>query len=289
MKQTIFILLLLVSTLLADSQNKGIVDETLLMKSTILNREVNYSIYLPDDYNTSSIRYPVLFLLHGYSDNHTAWIQFGQMNRILDKCIDEGTAPAMIVVMPDAKTTWYINNANGKDNYEDMFVQELIPYIDATYRTRPIKEARAIAGLSMGGYGSMLYALKYPDLFAACCPLSAGIYVDKEWDTMPTDRYKTVFNAFDQTSKARLNNHWYTNSTIKLVQDMPESQKFAVRFYLDCGDDDFLFVGNSSLYFELRKKGIPCEYRVRDGGHTWEYWRTALPEVFNFIGKSFHR
>ena len=126
--------------------------ESLKFKSEILGRDVAYSIYLPDGYDTSTRLYPVLYLLHGWSDNETSWIQLGNMQIIVDKAIRSNEAVPMIIVMPDAKVTWYVNAYDGKDSYEDMFFKELIPEIQKKYRARSDKEFRAVSGLSMGGY-----------------------------------------------------------------------------------------------------------------------------------------
>ncbi len=271
------------------AQNTGKAIDHLSFKSNILGKEVKYSVYLPAGYSESEMSYPVLYLLHGYSDDHTGWLQFGQANVIADRCIADGSAPAMIIIMPDAEVTWYINNASGKTRYEDMFFEELIPCMEKNYRIRPKKEFRAIAGLSMGGYGSLLYALKHPDTFAACCPLSAAVYTDQNLLNMPEDRYKGFYAPFDGKKDTRLTSHWYQNSPLELIAKMPDNQKKSVRFYIDCGDDDFLYEGNAALHVALRKQNIPHEFRVRDGGHTWEYWRSALPEVLKFVGTSFRR
>lgn len=289
MKRFYLLLLITTYTVMQLSAQSGYVSEKLKMNSTILGMEVAYSIYLPADYNSSDIDYPVLYLLHGYTDDHTAWIQFGQMNRILDDCINKGTAPSMIVIMPDAGVSFYINSADNKVRYEDMFVKEFIPFIEKTYRIRQKKEFRAIAGLSMGGYGSLIYALKYPELFAVCCPLSAAIYTDENVTSMADERYKALFSVFDQHSSTRLTEHWYQNSVLHLIENMDDNKKNDVRFYIDCGDDDRLSEGNALMHILMSKKGIPHEFRIRDGKHNWGYWRTALPEVFQFIGNSFNR
>lgn len=289
MKQTYLFLLIIGLTSPVLLAQNGHVSTKLTMNSAILGKEVSYSVYLPAGYHTSDIDYPVLYLLHGYTDDHTSWLQFGRMDKILDDCTNGGTVPPFIVVMPDAGVSFYINSADNKVRYEDMFVGELIPFIDKTYRTRPKKEFRAVAGLSMGGYGSLIYALKYPGLFAACCPLSAAVYTDENVTSMPNERYSTLFSVFDQHSPDRLTKHWYQNSILHLIENMDDSKKPEVRFYIDCGDDDRLSEGNVLVHILMSKEGIPHEFRIRDGKHNWEYWRTALPDVFRFVGVSFQR
>ena len=271
---------------------QGTIKESLKVKSKLMGKEIKYSIYLPADYDKTNRRYPLLYLLHGYSDDETGWTQFGQAQEIADKTINNGDAPPMIIVMPDAEVTWYMNTFDNKGRYEDFFTEEFIPYIDANYRTRAKKEFRAVAGLSMGGFGTMLYAAKHPELFAAASALSAAVRTDEEMMAMPDERwenrYATIYGP-NLKGKARLTDFYYKNSILKLVETISSEKLKTVRYYIDCGDDDALVTGNMVLHTELMKKGIPHEFRVRDGAHTWTYWRTALPEVLKFTGQSFRR
>src|SRR3954471_6547869 len=123
------LLLLLLSSGNVFAQHLGKVIDEQNIKSDILKHNVKYTIYLPADYETSNRTYPVVYLLHGYGDDHTGWLQFGEVNRYADKAIADGTIPPMIIVMPDAGTSWYINNYNGKQSYEDFFFKEFIPTI----------------------------------------------------------------------------------------------------------------------------------------------------------------
>ncbi len=270
----------------------GKVIESLAMTSKILGEDVKYSIYLPPDYTASERRYPVVYLLHGYTDNETGWIQFGEANRIADKGITEGTIPPMIIVMPDAKITFYMNDYKDEFRYEDMFFEEFIPFIDGQYRTRPEKQFRGVSGLSMGGHGSLLYSIKHPDVFSACAAFSAAVMTDEEIIGMPVDLYNSLFKTIFELNvegEQRLTDHYHQNSVLSLVESTPVESLKEVRYYIDCGDDDWLTSGNTALHLLLKKKGIPHEFRVRDGGHQWEYWRTGLPEGLTFIGESFHR
>ena len=287
MKQTILMLLLSFPMLIM-AQNGKVYDD-LSMHSEILKMDRQYAIYLPAGYETSERSYPVLYLLHGAGDDHTGWVQFGEVEHIADKAINDGASTPMIIVMPDAsgENKGYLNRPEKNWNYEDFFFQEFIPFIEKTYRIKAEKRYRAVAGLSMGGGGTFFYGLHHPDLFAAACPLSAscgpvsmdnpGVYwapKGSEWENL---------TEAERLEKLKLSSVYF------LVNDMPEDQKKAVRWYIDCGDDDFLFEGNSMVHIAMRKNDIPHEYRVRDGGHTWTYWRTALPEVLKFVTVSFHQ
>ncbi|GET22814.1 alpha/beta hydrolase [Prolixibacter denitrificans] len=291
MKKLLLLLVLLAFQVVAFAQ-QGTVVESLSMKSDLLNRDVKYSIYLPPGYDDSQRDYPVLYLLHGYSDDETGWIQFGEVNRIADEAIDSGSCSPMIIVMPDAKVTWYCNDYQGKDPYEDMFIKEFIPFIESQYRIRSKKEFRAVAGLSMGGYGALMYSMKYNDLFSSCVAFSSGTFTDKEIVNMPDKNYTMFFGDIfgkNLEGQARISKNWIEHSPLHLAKDIPAEKLRSVRYYIDCGDDDFLYKGNSALHVLLRDLKIPHEYRVRDGSHSWTYWRTGLPAGLKFISESFHR
>ncbi|SIN69019.1 alpha/beta hydrolase [Chitinophaga niabensis] len=289
MKKQIMLLLLacimLPPAILAQT---GKVFDNLSLPSKILKGERKFAIYLPPDYETSQRSYPVMYLLHGAGDDQTGWIQFGEVLSITDKAIREGKATPMIIVMPDANTgrRGYANDIKGEWRYEDFFFQELIPFIEKTYRARSEKRYRAVAGLSMGGEGTFTYALHHPELFAAACPLSAatGPLVLED-----VTRWMQRRGQDSIATDAQIKAYYERQSVLYLVNNMPDDKKKAVRWYIDCGDDDFLFEGNSLVHIAMRKKEIPHEFRIRDGGHSWGYWRTALPEVLDFVSASFHQ
>ena len=272
--------------LLASAQPSKVFDD-LTIPSKILKSDRKYAIYLPSGYENSQRSYPVLYLLHGATDNHTGWVQFGEVQRITDKAIEDGSATAMIIVMPDADTgqMGYFNNIAGNWNYEDFFFQEFIPAIEKKYRIKAQKQYRAVAGLSMGGGGSFMYALHHPELFSSACPLSA--YVGPLNMDEAKNRIKKTNPEI--TDEAKIKAYFENHNAIELVNRMPDEQKKAVRWYIDCGDDDFLYEGNCLIHMAMRKKDIPHEFRVRDGVHNWTYWRDALPKVLEFVSEEFHQ
>lgn len=284
MKAPLFFAFLFTCTAISVAQS--FVSETLTVKSSILKQERNYAVYLPDGYEHSSRSYPVLYLLHGYSDNHTGWVQFGEVQHIADQAIAAGEATPMIIVMPDADTTrpGYTNSIDGKYNFEKFFFEEFMPQIENTYRIRKDKRYRAIAGLSMGGGGTFVYAMHRPDLFSAAAPLSAWMGPTttdelKGW----AERSRASFDPKD--AEAYLAQY----NPLALVKSVEKEKLNSVRWYIDCGDDDFLYEGNAQMHVLMRQLGVNHEYRVRDGGHTWDYWRTALPTVLEFVSKGFHQ
>lgn len=258
----------------------------------MLGRDVKYTIYLPSDYASSERWYPVVYLLHGYTDDHTGWLQFGEINRYADRAIAEGTIPPMIIVIPNGDSSYYINSYDGKEKYEDFFIKEFMPSIEKMYRIKAKKQYRGVAGLSMGGYGTLIYSLKYPDLFAAAAPLSAAVrddatavgLSDEEWN----ETFAPLFGG-KLKGKERLTKSWYENSILKIVETKSTNDLKKVRYWIDCGDDDFLTKGNCLLHIALTEKKVPHEFRVRDGYHNWTYWRTGITDALKFIGDSFHQ
>lgn len=281
-----YLLLLLLPVTL--NAQMGKVFDGLSMSSEILGGMRKYAIYLPPDYDHSRRSYPVLYLLHGAGDDQTGWVQFGEVMHIADKAINEGEATPMIIVMPDANTgiRGYINTPDGEWRYEDFFFEEFMPYVEQKYRIKSEKRYRAVAGLSMGGGGSFYYALHRPDLFSSACPLSAAtgpLTLDgsRQW----LERLSRTSGYTDEEIQA----YYEQYSVLELIENLPEENKNAVRWYIDCGDDDFLYEGNSLVHIAMRKKEIRHEYRVRQGGHTWTYWRESLPVVLSFVSDAFHQ
>lgn len=283
-KKTIFLFVICLVISASSFAQNGKVYDQLTMSSKILKGERNYAIYLPPDYETSSRSYPVLYLLHGATDDHTGWVQFGEVLRITDTAIKDGTATPMIIVMPDADTgrMGYFNAGEWK--YEDFFFEEFMPYVEKKYRIKSQKRYRAVAGLSMGGGGAFMYALHHPELFSSACPLSAyiGPLSMKELEKR-MDWYKEKY------SEAELKSYYERHNVLELLKTIPVEEIKSIRWYIDCGDDDFLYEGNSLVHIAMTQKEIPHEYRVRDGAHNWTYWRESLPKVLSFVSDTFHQ
>ena len=292
MKKNIFLFIILLISTSTFAQQNGKVLEGKSIKSAIMAKDVHYTIYLPPDYGTSDRSYPIVYLLHGYTDDDTGWVQFGEVNRYADKAINDGTIPPMIIVMPDGGVSFYVNSYDGKTKYEDFFIKEFMPGIEKNYRVKAQKKYRGIAGLSMGGYGTMIYALKYPDLFSAAAPLSAAFRTDEDMIGTEKDFYEKVFGILfgkNMDGKDRLTKSWYDNSIFKITENKTTEDLKKVRYYIDCGDDDFLIKSNCQYHILLLDKKVPHEFRVREGAHNWTYWRTGITDALQFIGESFHQ
>jgi len=287
MKKSFLAILLISFFTIALFAQQGKVFDNLSMPSKILKSDRKFAIYLPPDYETSQRSYPVLYLLHGAGDDQTGWVQFGEVLRIADQTFASGKATPMIIVMPDANSgkRGYFNDIKGEWRYEDFFFQEFLPFIEKTYRIKAEKRFRAVSGLSMGGGGTFMYALHHPELFSAACPLSAYVgplNLDEMKERMKRDNQEV-------TDTAILSAYFKRHNAIELIKAIPEDQKKAIRWYIDCGDDDFLFEGNSLAHIAMRKKEIPHEFRIRDGAHNWTYWRESLPVVLEFVSMGFHQ
>jgi enterochelin esterase-like enzyme len=264
----------------------GKVFDNLTLPSKILKSDRKFAIYLPADYETSQRSYPVLYLLHGAGDDQTGWAQFGEVLSIADESVRNGTATPMIIVMPDANTgkRSYFNDISGNWNYEDFFFKELMPYVEKKYRIKQEKRFRAVAGLSMGGGGTFVYALHHPELFSSACPLSAAV-----GSFSLEDAKARLHKDVPEASEEAVEKYYRTNSVLPLLDTLTGPRKTAIRWYIDCGDDDFLYEGNALVHIAMRKKEIPHEFRTRDGGHTWTYWRGSLPKVLAFVSDAFHQ
>jgi S-formylglutathione hydrolase FrmB len=252
------------------------------MPSKILNQEREFAVYLPKSYASSPDRkYPVLYLLHGGGGSHKDWPDQGHLQAAANQLIDANDAAEMIIVCPEAGKTFmnYFNSADWK--YEDYFFQELLPYIEANFRTLADKKHRAIAGLSMGGGGTIVYATHHPELFGAAYAMSAYLYKQVlPWKNMNDP----VVNKIQQLVE--------DNNCVKLVQSADKSKVEAMKtvdWFIDCGDDDFTFLPNLELITAMKTAGIPLQIRVRDGGHTWEYWNSALYMALPFVSNCFRK
>jgi enterochelin esterase-like enzyme len=290
-KALALVVLLLLSSRQAEAQvSPGVVKKGLSVDSKVLGKQVRYTIYLPFDYETSTQSYPVVYLLHGGGGNDVQWIESGEADLTTDKAIANRQIPPVILVMPDAGFTRYINSYDNAVRYEDFFFKEFIPSIEATYRVNAQKRFRAVGGLSMGGYGALIYALRHPEMFAACVALSAALYTDEmtlEMSQSEWDRSRTVAFGKGLKGQSRITNHYKAYDPFRIVSSGDPEKLRMVKFYLDCGDDDFRNDGNAAFHILLRRMKIPHEYRVRDGDHTWTYWRSGLSEGLRFFGDIF--
>ncbi|HSF90345.1 MAG TPA: alpha/beta hydrolase-fold protein [Saprospiraceae bacterium] len=277
-------------TLVAEG-NKRIV-EGLSMQSAILGQEVKYSIVLPADYFKTKKKYPVVYLLHGLGDDESSWLEYGRIAQITDKEIGDKEITSMIFVMPQGFRNYYVNDFAGNFLYEDMFIQELVPFIDNTYRTIQDNTHRAVMGYSMGGFGALMLPARHPDVFSVSVPLSVSVRTDaqymvedaSEWN----DQWGRLFGGVGKTGTDRITEYYKQYSPFHFFNSGNANSFLGLRLFIDNGDDEqTLCRSNEELHILLRNLGIRHQYRVRNGGHEFSYWRDALPDALRFISDSF--
>ena len=252
--------------------------------SNILNADREYTIFLPAGYETNTDRsYPVLYLLHGMNGTHEDWAGRGHLKDVMDQLKAAGEVVDMIVVMPNAGGDINKNFWNGYFDmdgwaYERFFYEEFLPTIEKEYRIKGDKANRAIAGLSMGGGGSTSYAQRHADMFCACYAMSALMHYPAPDPSSEKNAMWHMLNAANKYSCVD-----YVNK----ADDKTKESLRTVSWYIDIGDDDFLFDFNVDFIMAMRKANIPYQLRVRDGAHTWEYWHSALYEALPFVSRIF--
>jgi putative tributyrin esterase len=232
--------------------------------SKSLRREMHYRVLLPGRYETSSKHYPTLFLLHGLYGDFTNWTSLTrvvQWTRSLD----------LIVAMPDAGNSWYVNSATEEgDDFEDYIVQDFVSEIDTHFRTIRERPARAIAGLSMGGYAALNFSIKHPELFSYSGAFSAALDAPQDLDQRVPEYAPSLEKAFGpHGSVARSANDVF----LLLEKSAPDGLPY---FYIDCGESDGFLTINRELSVRLRGKKTSYEYHEFPGTHEWAYWDAAI-------------
>ena len=275
---TTFLVLILAVIVSAQAQSEV---KQLTIKSEILGVEKVYSIYLPDGYKKTGEKYPVLYLLHGAWGTNNSWVRDtgGNVQAIADETIAKGDAKKMIIVMPDArgegernggKNMGYFNVEGWR--YMDFFFQEFIPHIDKKFNTIASKEGRAIAGLSMGGGGSFVYAQRYPEIFNAAYATS-GLLDHRYRAKIKSNSEIPWYWSVAMTSPVE----YLRNATAEEIEKLR-----SVRWMLDCGDDDAIIFTNLDFFKEMKREKLDVEFRVRNGKHNWAFWRESLPQILAF-------
>lgn len=254
------------------------------MPSKILKEDREYAVYLPKNYDKNTAKkYPVLYLLHGGGGSHKDWPVQGRFAGVANQLIDANEACEMIIVCPEAGKTFmnYFNNPDWR--YEDYFFDELIPFIEKNYRVIMDKKHRAIAGLSMGGGGTIVYASHHPEMFCAAYAMSGYLYHQKELWWLNTDK--------DPVQK-KIHQFVDDNNCVKYVQNADSAKIEAMKkvsWFVDFGDDDFTLFPNLEFIRAMKEAKIPLQVRIRDGGHTWEYWYSSLYIAFPFVSNCFRK
>jgi enterochelin esterase-like enzyme len=264
--------------------------ESETIQSTILKRSIKYSVLLPENYNTSTDSFPVVYLLHGLGDDQSSWYNYGLIKYYSDLYASENVP--MIFVMPQGFNTYYVNKYNGSFPYMDFFATELVPAIDSVYHTKKDKTQRAVMGYSMGGYGALILPVINPDVFSVSVPLSMSFRTDDQYIAEPDGAFNyqwgPVFGGIGTQGSSRLTEYFKENSPFHFFKDGDLSRFGELKIFIDCGDDEeSLSFTNNALHSLMRDNEIKHEYRVRNGGHSWNYWHASLHEALHFISLAF--
>lgn len=261
------------------AQNKGTAGDTVESNSffsTALAREMPYKVVLPAGYSGSQERYPVLYLLHGWQGDETNWVS-------LTHLVEDASAYKLIVVTPRAANSWYVNSAmRPHDRYADYVFQNLIADVDAHYRTIASPHERAVAGISMGGYGAMLFSLRHPGAFAFAASISGAFAGPSGIESvMPQLKPSTdeAFGAVGSTTRRQ-------NDVDTLIGAVDRTQQ--PYFFLECGASDPLLSSNRRVVEELSSHGFAYEYHELPGAHTWSFWDAALPTMLEVLSRQMH-
>jgi putative tributyrin esterase len=254
---------------------------TLKLNSKLMAREMPYRVVFPAGYKLEKEkRYPVVYLLHGLTGHYDNWTD-------KTKLAEYAARYNFIFVTPEGADGWYTDSASVPlDKHESYIIQELIPEIDKNLRTIADRNHRIIAGLSMGGYGSLKFGLKYPDKFVLVGSFSGALgaaswtekILGNNWKAL-TDSIASVYGA--EESQTRKDNDIY-----KIMREMtPEKTKLLPFIYLDCGTEDFLIVQNRDFAALLLEKKIPHEFRQLPGKHDWIFWDAQVQEFLELSEK----
>ena len=245
----------------------------IVVPSPVMKRDIPVTVILPEAYRSDSARLPVLYLLHGYSDNNQTWSARTSIKDLADQY-------GIIVICPDGGySSWYFDSpVDPAWRYETFVARELVAYADGHYRTLPKRESRALAGQSMGGHGAMYLAIRHPDKFSVIVCLSGGVDLrpfPDEWDIA-----KRLGSLKDYPDR------WSANSVITLASNLPPGE---LVISIDCGTDDFFIQVNRNLHQLLLTRQVPHDYTERPGGHNWQYWPDAIKYEMLFISNHLAR
>lgn len=229
---------------------------TMAFFSKALGRPKSYTVLLPDYEGATGGPYPVLYLLHGLSDDHRAWTSWTSIDRYVRRF-------PMIVIMPDGERSFYTNMAEG-GRFEDYLMEDLLGHVEGSYHVLTGPQHTAIGGLSMGGYGAMKLGLKFPDRFGSVGAHSSAFGAARRpaEDTLG-DELRRIYGPADSPERP-------ANDCYALAEKAARASLPAL--YIDCGTEDFLIEDNRAFHAHLQALGIPHTYREFPGVHCWEYW-----------------
>lgn len=239
--------------------------------STVLGQHTMANIILPEC-EPPAEGFPVLWLLHGLSDNHRSWCRSSNIERHVK---DKGLA----VVMPDVYRSFYTNMRSGQ-RYWDFIAEEVPAVMHRTFRLSERREDNFVAGLSMGGYGAFKLALRFPQRYAAACSLSGAVDILSETTEEGSAMELEMRNIFGSPEEMKREG----NDLISLVEEVEYPETFP-RFYQACGTEDFLYRGNQNFLAAAETAGLDITYEEGPGAHEWSFWDEYIQKFLRFIGR----
>ncbi len=238
---------------------------TCTFSSSVLQKSTQFNAIIPQG---KEIGAPVLYLLHGLTDDYTAWARYTSIERYANEA-------GIVVIMPDGARSFYTDMAYG-NAYYSFFTKEFFNYIPTLFPVSKKREDTFIAGLSMGGYGALKFALRNPDKFSAAASLSGAVDVssrllhDPRWSEIQRD----VFGVNNTVAGTQ-------DDLFYLVKHYTYPQ--TVRLYLTCGEEDFLYQNNLRFSEAVSKSPLPYYFRSAHGVHDWKFWDMQIQEAIRFF------
>ena len=234
--------------------------EIIAVHSEAMNKDIMVRVLLPDGYYSSKESLPVVYVIHGFSDNYKKWDENANVGRFADQY-------NMIIITPDGGyDSWYFDAPEDPTyRYETFISKELIKYIDSHYKTIPEKKMRAITGQSMGGHGAMYLAIRHKDIFGSVGSTSGGLDIrpfPKNWGI--SKRLGTIEEHPE---------NWEKHTVINVVDSLKNGE---LNIVFDCGYDDFFYQVNCNMHEKLLKMGIAHDFFRRPGNHSWGYWSNSI-------------
>jgi enterochelin esterase-like enzyme len=249
--------------------------------SAALGRMVSFTVYLPNGYKEATRPYPVVYLLHGAGGNEHEWVKKGSAIETLDSLISRGRMRPSIAIMPTAgPSSWWVNGAS--EQVETAFIDELIPYVEKKYKASTERSARSIGGLSMGGYGSLNMALKYPHKFCGAAIISPSAY-----DPLPPDAAVSR-NAIQFFRNGKFDPDIWKSLNYPAHLESYKKAGDKVAMWIVSGDHDHLGIAfmSAQLYWRLHQiQPKQVELRIVDGEHDWMTFRDALPGALQYVDR----
>lgn len=257
--------------------------DSLDIPSETMHKTYKAAVVLPSTYAKSKASYPVLYLLHGGFGHYRDWIDKTPDKELLQRLADQHN---LIIVLPEGELfSYYIDSPIKKESqFESYIIKDVITKIDNTYRTNRSSSARAITGLSMGGYGALYLTARHPELFCAAGSMSGALNPDMMSWNLPPEMMQGIRKALAEIMGAPESVDYSVYSVISMADRF---QKNKTKLIFDCGVDDFLIEPNRELHRRLVFDHTPHDYSERPGGHTWDYWQNSLPHHLIFFSDVF--